>query len=180
MVDNTSDDDFFKNMMRGVVPLGPQKSIPLIKKKPPPPRKKCIVSMPSDPCGLYNTAEHTQSADSILNYGQKKISSTQWAALKQGAIHVELCVDLHGLTMDEARDKLWLSMSQARKHQVRMLLIIHGKGGYDGGPSRLKSQVDHWLKQLPDVLAYHSATPKHGGTGAVYVLLRKINLINKT
>jgi DNA-nicking Smr family endonuclease len=53
------------------------------------------------------------------------------------------------------------------------VLIIHGKGGYDGGPSLLKSQVNHWLKQMPEVLAYHSAVRQHGGLGAVYVLLKR-------
>ena len=37
----------------------------------------------------------------------------------------------------------------------------------------LKGYVNHWLKELDAVQAFHSAQPQHGGTGAVYVLLRK-------
>ena len=39
--------------------------------------------------------------------------------------------------------------------------------------SILKGCVDHWLRELDVVRAFHSAQPRHGGTGAVYVLLRK-------
>ena len=39
--------------------------------------------------------------------------------------------------------------------------------------SILKGCTDHWLRELDTVQAFHSAQPRHGGTGAVYVLLRK-------
>jgi DNA-nicking Smr family endonuclease len=56
------------------------------------------------------------------------------------------------------------------------VLLVHGKG--DRQPDRdavgvLKGFVDHWLRELEPVQAFHSAQPQHGGTGAVYVLLAK-------
>ena len=39
--------------------------------------------------------------------------------------------------------------------------------------AKIKSYVNHWLREIPEVLAYHSAQRHHGGVGAVYVLLRK-------
>jgi len=50
---------------------------------------------------------------------------------------------------------------------------VHGKGYRSGarGPI-LKVAVDTWLRRHPDVMAFTSARPIDGGTGAVYVLLR--------
>jgi DNA-nicking Smr family endonuclease len=53
------------------------------------------------------------------------------------------------------------------------VLIAHGRGEQSATPARLKSYVAHWLGQLPEVIAYSSADARHGGTGAVLVLLRK-------
>jgi DNA-nicking Smr family endonuclease len=55
----------------------------------------------------------------------------------------------------------------------RCLLITHGKGAQSNPPARIKSYVNHWLQQVENVIAFHSATPRHGGTGSVYVLLKK-------
>ena len=56
---------------------------------------------------------------------------------------------------------------------LRCAHIIHGKG-YRSGERQpvLKRKVNYWLRLRPDVLAFCSATPRDGGTGAVYVLLR--------
>lgn len=53
-----------------------------------------------------------------------------------------------------------------------MVKIVHGKGAHTG-QTLLKTYVNGWLPQLPDVLAFVSALPRDGGAGAVYVLLRR-------
>jgi hypothetical protein len=73
-------------------------------------------------------------------------------------------------------------IEQAQAEGDRCLLIIHGKAGAGytdesgdirgAGQALLKSHVNHWLQQVDDVLAFASALPKDGGTGAVYVLLK--------
>ena len=60
---------------------------------------------------------------------------------------------------------------------------MHGKAGtgyrdekgdlQDMGTALIKSHVSHWLQQIETVMAFCSAQPKDGGTGAVYVLLKK-------
>jgi DNA-nicking Smr family endonuclease len=52
--------------------------------------------------------------------------------------------------------------------------VIHGKGARSGpdGPV-LKAGVQRWLAQWDDVLGYVSAARRHGGSGAVYVLLQR-------
>lgn len=53
------------------------------------------------------------------------------------------------------------------------LLIVHGRGERSTPPALMKSFVSHWLTQISEVQCAHSAQRLHGGTGAVYVLLRK-------
>ena len=175
MTDHPTDDDFFKQMMQGVKPLKPRKAIELVKiknhKPPPPPHLPKLT--PPVACDLTNTGECELSAESVLSYGKNNVAFRQFMQLKQGLLKIEHRIDLHGLTIEQARDKLWQSVMFACQNQLRLVLIIHGKGGYDGGPSLLKSHVNHWLKQMPEVLAYHSAARQHGGLGAVYVLLKR-------
>ena len=57
---------------------------------------------------------------------------------------------------------------------ARCVHIIHGKGhGSSNQGPVLKNKVNAWLRQREEVLAFCSAQPKDGGTGAVYVLLRR-------
>jgi DNA-nicking Smr family endonuclease len=95
-------------------------------------------------------------------------------ALKSGKIYPEDHLDLHGYTMVEARELLTEFIHFAILHDIRCIRIIHGKG-YKAQQDYplLKNKVNSWLQQHPQVLAFHSALPKDGGTGAVYVLLKQ-------
>jgi DNA-nicking Smr family endonuclease len=93
--------------------------------------------------------------------------------LRRGLFPIEDELDLHGLTQTVARDYLAQFLSQSRQAGRRCVRIIHGKGYRSGarGPI-LKIAVDLWLRRHLDVMAFTSARPIDGGTGAVYVLLR--------
>ena len=64
-------------------------------------------------------------------------------------------------------------MQECRQFGYRHVIIIHGKGYRSQGRPVIKPMVNRWLRQDDEVLAFCSARPKDGGTGAVYVLLRK-------
>ncbi|MDP3705883.1 MAG: Smr/MutS family protein [Legionellaceae bacterium] len=125
---------------------------------------------------LSDYYHETVQADSNLSYCQPSIPKKRLLDLKNGLIEYEARLDLHGLNLDDARETLCHFFKKQLALQKRCLLIIHGKGGRHGETPILKNLVNHWLAQLPDVLAFHSALPKHGGTGAVYVLLKRYNL----
>lgn len=93
--------------------------------------------------------------------------------LRRGLIPIEDELDLHGLTQTAARDQLADFLQNTRSAGIRCVRIIHGKGYRSGarGPI-LKIAVDLWLRRHLDVMAFSSARPIDGGTGAVYVLLR--------
>ena len=100
------------------------------------------------------------------------------SALKRGQIEWEAGLDLHGYTLDEARHELEAFLREARDNRMRCVLVVHGKArslmsrGMADHPV-IKSHVNAWLREWPTVLAFCSARDLDGGTGAVYVLLRR-------
>ena len=92
--------------------------------------------------------------------------------LRRGDYRVQGEIDLHGLTVAEAKQSLREFLAQALVRQWRCVRIIHGKGLRSGhrGPV-LKAMVGATLRKVGPVLAYVSARQVDGGTGALYVLL---------
>ena len=93
--------------------------------------------------------------------------------LRQGKVTIEDHLDLHGLTINEARDILLEFINFTQKRGIRCIRLVHGKG-YRANSNKpvLKNKVNSWLRQHPEVLAFSSTQPKDGGTGAVYILIR--------
>lgn len=93
--------------------------------------------------------------------------------LRRGQFSIGEHLDLHGMTSEEARAALAAFLHDVRRNGTRCIRVIHGKGrGSRLGRPVLKSKVSHWLRQREEVLAFCSARPVDGGTGAVYVLLK--------
>lgn len=94
--------------------------------------------------------------------------------LRRGQFVVDGELDLHGMIVPEARQAVAEFLQECRRRRVQCARIIHGKGlgSRHRGPV-LKSKIGHWLQQRDEVLAYCSARNCDGGTGAVYVLLKR-------
>lgn len=94
--------------------------------------------------------------------------------LRRGLYAIEGELDLHGHTVPEARERLDEFIRVMRASGKRCVRIVHGKGkSSEGKLPVLKGKVNNWLRQKDDVLAFCSAIPRDGGTGAVYVLLKR-------
>ena len=97
--------------------------------------------------------------------------------LRAGEIALQGHVDLHGLTRDEAKRALERFLLESRHAGKRCVLVVHGRGLHskDQIPV-LKTSVQLWLTRgriSRWVLAFSTARPHDGGSGAVYVLLRR-------
>ena len=92
--------------------------------------------------------------------------------LRRGQFAVAAELDLHGMTSPQARHALREFIAQQVHMGARCVRIIHGKGLGSGprGPV-LKNVVNLWLRRAAVVVAFGSARPLDGGSGAVYVLL---------
>jgi DNA-nicking Smr family endonuclease len=124
--------------------------------------------------GLSSEAvDIVESAQELL-FAAPGIQLSVMKRLRKGHIPWEQGLDLHGMSVDQARDELCRFIQDALRHQARAVLIVHGKAYSQAGAYPvLKSYVNDWLRQLHDVLAFCSAQPKDGGTGALYVLLKR-------
>jgi len=95
--------------------------------------------------------------------------------LKRGRRAIGARLDLHGMTQAEAHQALARFVAGSRAAGRRCVLVITGHGRFSGGV--LKEAVPRWLHEAEirrHVLAIAPAQPQHGGTGALYVLLRRL------
>jgi DNA-nicking Smr family endonuclease len=95
--------------------------------------------------------------------------------LSRGRLAIDGRLDLHGLTQAAAFDRLVEFIARAEAAGKRCVLVITGKGAREGG-GVLREQVPRWLNLPPNrgrVLAFDYARPQHGGSGALYVLLKR-------
>ena len=107
-----------------------------------------------------------------LRFRRASIGHRTMRKLAGGRFTVQAEIDLHGMTVAEARPRLADFIDDALRLGHRCVRIIHGKGKGSGarGPV-LKAGVNRWLRRWDSVLAFVSARQADGGTGAIYVLL---------
>lgn len=113
----------------------------------------------------------------------REMDSKAFRNLRRGKLAPQGRIDLHGMTLDEARPALMQFILGARAQGKRLVLVITGKGrrAVDEGPiprraGALRHEVPQWLSRPPlsgAVQQVAPAHPRHGGSGAIYVYLRK-------
>jgi len=113
--------------------------------------------------------QRSEIAESQFDAG---IQKKRQRKIRQGQLAIEDRLDLHGYYQNQAIAALNEFLQQALTAELRMLIVIHGKGNRSGSDAVLKPLVRHWLAQQSSVLAWCPAQPKHGGDGASYVYLR--------
>ena len=109
----------------------------------------------------------------ILSWKRDGVQHGVFKRLRQGKYLIDASVDLHRLNVEQARVAVFQLIRECVAHDIRCAVISHGRGEHRDPPALLKSCVNHWLKEMDEVLAFHSAQRQHGGVGASYVLLRK-------
>ncbi|MBN2061276.1 MAG: Smr/MutS family protein [Deltaproteobacteria bacterium] len=116
-------------------------------------------------------------SDEYIEGAIRGVSRKVMKMLKRGRLPVQAHIDLHGLTKKEAEAEVRNFLLSSHRRGLRCVLIVHGRGlnSPDSFPV-LKERLPIWLNRGPArkiVLAFASAMPYDGGTGAIYVLLRK-------
>ena len=115
-------------------------------------------------------------AGDVLSYRRENVPARVFQRLKRGQFSVQDELDLHGATALQAESLIRRFLAEAHDHEFGCVRIIHGKGQRsDREAPVLKNLVDRILRQRADVLAFHSAPPTQGGTGAAVVLLARRN-----
>jgi len=176
MSDTDADTDpLFREATRDVQPLRVKHAVP--EKPRPAPRARFTradqaavlresLEPPTDPTLL-------ESGDEIA-FRRTGIPDSLLRKLRRGHFSVDAEIDLHGLTSPQARSALREFIATELTHGARCVRVIHGKGLGSGprGPV-LKNVVNICLRRIDEVVAFGTARPLDGGSGAVYVLLKR-------
>jgi len=161
--------------MNDATPLRSDERVAEVKRKPAP---KARFSRADDKDALRESLEsdidamERANADSMY-YHRPHVGRRTMRRLARGKYAVQAEIDLHGMTVAEARPRLSDFIDYSASQGLTCVRIVHGKGLGSGerGPV-LKTAVNRWLRKWDSVLAFVSARQVDGGTGALYVLLR--------
>ncbi len=173
------DDELFFEEMAGVQPLKREPRERLSKHTPVDTearRAAASGSSISTTNPLVDEGIEPLDAWYVLDFKRAGIQHGVYRKLRMGRYDIEARLDLHRLTVKQAREEVHQFIRDAMQLGLRTVLILHGKGQRKVEQERtavLKGYVNRWLQDIEDVQAFHSAQPIHGGTGAVYALLKK-------
>ena len=164
------DAELFRSAVGEVKPLAKHNRI-----TPQPPRLRPILPSPATPLPLPDTLFDSANGDAPDEYLSNGLSRMTLRKLQRGNWPIQDRLDLHGLHSDATRKVLQEFLHEATQHELRCVLVIHGKGmNSRNGEAVLRKLVRHWLTQHPNVLGYCEALPKEGGSGAVMILLKAV------
>ncbi len=174
------DDDLFSQEMAGVRPLRREPRARLAradKTADPAANRHAALGLDKKAMNpLVDEGIEPLDAWYVLEFKRPGIQNGVYKKLRMGRYDIEARLDLHRMTVREAREEVASFVRESLELGLRTVLIMHGKGQRKPDQERsavLKGYVNRWLQDLDAVQAFHSAQPVHGGTGAVYVLLRK-------
>ncbi len=141
-------------------------------------RQRAALDQPAlDRNPLTATQVEPLTAHDILSWQRPGIQHGVFRKLRLGHYPIEARLDLHRMTVEQARREVFGFVQDCLRYGLRSVIILHGKGERNpDGVALLKSYLAKWLPELDDVMAFHSAQRHHGGTGAVYVMIRKNDL----
>ncbi|MEH6455716.1 MAG: Smr/MutS family protein [Cocleimonas sp.] len=170
------DENFFLNAMDGVNPLEFSNAVhEPVKAKSKPIQYDDFEDefMVHDP--LSDELEVTEvDGGEVLSFCRDGIQKNVFKKLRSGGYRISDELDLHGASVKQAKEILVYYLQEAAQFEGCCIRIIHGKGLSSGKQkSVLKTYINHWLTEHDRVLAFHSAKVKDGGTGAVYLLLKR-------
>lgn len=151
---------------------------PVHRRRPKPPAKpRARVKSADNPTAATQQppAKSIKNAerDSEQLFVRSGLQQKHVRRLRRGQMAIAAEADLHGMRIREAQTMLEEFLRECREQGLRCVRVIHGKGlGSRDGHAVLKWEVDRWLRGHDGVMAFCTAQPRDGGTGAVYVLLR--------
>ncbi len=173
----TDDDkEAFQKAMSGAKPHKADLRAPLDQAKPKP---RARFARADEQAALaesldddIDTIEHGYGG--ALRYQRPSVGRRTMRKLGRGGYSVQAELDLHGMTLAEAKPRLRDFIEYSAQQGHLCVRVVHGKGLGSGerGPV-LKNSVNHWLRRWDNVLAFVSTRQVDGGTGAIYVLLER-------
>jgi len=118
--------------------------------------------------------QHQIDPHDFISFKKDGVQEAVFKKLRLGKYRVDARLNLQQSFAEQARNETFETIEQAHKKGIRVILLQHGLGLRNKPiPALIKSYVNQWLPQLPQVLAFHTAIKAHGGVAAIYILLKK-------
>jgi DNA-nicking Smr family endonuclease len=177
-----SETDTFLRAMQGVKPLKDKGHGRKIAARTDPPQVRITSEEEKGKNYLQDLVQgkiefDIQYVDEYLQGAVHGLNQRTLRQLKNGSFSPEAHLDLHGFNADDAHNLLLGFVKENYLAGKRCLLVIPGRGkNSPDGRGILREQIQYWLIRDPFkrvLLAFSTAQPQHGGTGALYLLLRK-------
>lgn len=102
--------------------------------------------------------------------------------IRSGTLNPDMSIDLHGHSLSAAHARLNQAIASALSRDTRVLLVVTGKppknvgSGGAGRRGAIRGEIGHWLETSPyadRIASVRIAHPRHGGDGAIYLILRR-------
>jgi DNA-nicking Smr family endonuclease len=152
---------------------------PVVKPNPPKP------ATPKPPAGTPRTPLHLRAAlgGPPPRSGDEGNLDSHWdRRVKAGRLEPDLTLDLHGHTLDTAYDRVMIALDQARIMGARVVLVVAGRERPVDPADRMakrgaiRAKLLDWLaasRHADAISAVRRAHIRHGGEGALYLILKR-------
>lgn len=149
------------------------------------PAERKVMPAPSRPVGAAptRTAVPVPIPTPAPVPGPVPVLDNSWERrVRGGTLTPDMTIDLHGHSLSSAHVRLNHALSAALAHDQRILLIITGKPpkapalNQQSRRGAIRGEIGHWLETSPfadRIASVRQAHPRHGGDGALYVILRR-------
>jgi DNA-nicking Smr family endonuclease len=171
-----TDEEVFHEAMADVREIPEFREIPLLK----PRKKKIPVKQRDTTLTMLQQITDGERKITIADTGEyiewmsPRVRKDIAQRLHQGNFAVQDSLDLHGMTLIQAEEALYVFLKEALQKRLFCVKVIHGRGLRSPAGPVLKEAVQKWLHGVfrKQVLAYSTAKDSDGGLGATYILLR--------
>lgn len=165
---NPDEAALWARVMATVRPLGrPAVAGPVPRKEPPPPKRQPAPAMP------------VFTPPAAKPHDQRTLDGGWDRRLDRGIVSPDSSIDLHGHTLDRAYARIDFGLETAIQRGDRVVLLVTGKPRAEGmreGRGAIRAVVSDWLaasRHAGAIAAVRPAHPRHGGAGALYIVLRR-------
>ncbi|MDH3747239.1 MAG: Smr/MutS family protein [Gammaproteobacteria bacterium] len=174
---SNEDDELFRRTMADAKPIKSETRVEPPRRRPKPKAhfSRADEGRVLDESMRGDLDEMEQFSGEALRFHRPTVGRRTMRKLARGNYAVQAEIDLHGMTVLEAKPRLAEFIEECARSGHRCVRVVHGKGLGSGqrGPV-LKASVNRWLRRWDHVLAFVSTRQVDGGTGAVYVLLQDL------
>ncbi|MHA2938669.1 DNA endonuclease SmrA [Vibrio sp. RC27] len=171
------DMELFQQMLGDVKPLAQDTTAHIHRSDVTPAQlaKRAAATMLSEQDPDYLSLDNAPmlKPDEHFEFKRSGVQDGVYRKLRLGKYPIQARLDLHRRTLTQARDEIVRFLKQCIRMDIRSVVIVHGKGERSTPPALMKSYVSHWMTQIEDIQCAHTAQQFHGGSGALYVMLRK-------